>query len=137
MNTTSHLDDENFTIDERIGGLVQNTQTLPLHSTLLADDPEMLDLVHDFVQGLDRRISDMLEARNSSDWSRLRSLAHQLKGAGGSYGYPDLSDLAARLEVVALATQPPVADHLLSEIGALIHSAKAALPAFDHRNSPQ
>lgn len=110
---------------------MQETHTLPLRSTLLATDPDLLDLVRDFVLGLDRRISDMQQARSAGDWIRLRSLAHQLKGAGGSYGYPDLSDLAAQLESVALATQPAAADHLLSEIQALIVSSKAALAIHD------
>lgn len=113
--------------NRRIGGPVRETHPLPLHSTLLAADPELFDLVRDFVQGLDRRVSDMQHARNAGDWIRLRSLAHQLKGAGGSYGYPDLSELAGRLESAAIETQSVAVDHLLSEIEALIISSKAAL----------
>ena len=32
------------------------------------------------------------------DWDRLTTLAHQMKGAGGSYGYPDISQLGFVME---------------------------------------
>ena len=32
---------------------------------------------------------------------RMRSIAHELAGAGGTFGYPDLSEFAAELETAA------------------------------------
>jgi HPt (histidine-containing phosphotransfer) domain-containing protein len=69
-----------------------------LVSDLLVDDPEMRDLVEEFVDGLTERVVEFRQAYEQLDWDQLAKLAHQLKGAGGSYGYPDLSQLGASME---------------------------------------
>lgn len=69
-----------------------------LVSAVLADEPDIYDLVEEFVDGLTSRIDEFQQAYQQLDWDRLTVLAHQLKGAGGSYGYPDLSALAAAME---------------------------------------
>ncbi len=38
------------------------------------------------------------------DYESLRRLAHQMKGAGGSYGYPMLTEAAKELEEAAIAS---------------------------------
>jgi HPt (histidine-containing phosphotransfer) domain-containing protein len=58
----------------------------------------MYDLVEQFVEGLSGRLYELRQAAEQLDWDRLTKLAHQLKGAGGSFGYPDLSGLAASME---------------------------------------
>ncbi|MCH7808918.1 MAG: Hpt domain-containing protein [Planctomycetes bacterium] len=40
----------------------------------------------------------MHDAIEKSDFEALRGAAHQLKGSGGGYGYPILTELAAELE---------------------------------------
>ena len=69
-----------------------------LVSDLLLDDPEMFDLVEEFVGGLGECLDEFRQAFERLDWNRLTSLAHQLKGAGGSYGYAELSNLARKME---------------------------------------
>ena len=64
----------------------------------LAGDPEFSSLVEWFVQELPKRAAAMLEKSNASDWEGLRLAAHQLKGAGGSYGFAPLTPAATRLE---------------------------------------
>ncbi len=69
-----------------------------LISQLLIDAPDLRDVVEEFVHGLGERIEELRTAYAQLDWERLRTLAHRLKGAGGSYGYPALSQLAAQME---------------------------------------
>lgn len=69
-----------------------------LVSALLADDPDLLDLVEEFVEGLGQRAEELRQAFEQLDWDCLVKIAHQLKGAGGSYGYGDLSKLAKEME---------------------------------------
>jgi HPt (histidine-containing phosphotransfer) domain-containing protein len=64
----------------------------------LGGDPELAALVEWFVQELPKRAAAMLERTDASDWEGLRQAAHQLKGAGGSYGFAPLTPAAARLE---------------------------------------
>lgn len=70
----------------------------PIASDLVDEDASFSDIVMDFVNGLDKRLARMDQALNSSDFEDLRIAAHQLKGSGGGYGYPILTERAAELE---------------------------------------
>ena len=69
----------------------------PLYSTL-ADDPDTAELVALFVDELPQRLAVADALAHRADWESLDRLAHQLKGAAGSYGFPTLTDSAAALE---------------------------------------
>ena len=62
------------------------------------DDPDMIEIVRDFVSDAPRRAEELEEYLQSGDLSSLRTLAHQLKGAGGGYGFDAITDRAAELE---------------------------------------
>ncbi len=70
----------------------------PIGSELMKDDPSYADIVVQFVEGLSDRLTTMEEALNTADYNALRVAAHQLKGSGGGYGYPLLTERAAELE---------------------------------------
>ena len=70
----------------------------PIGSELIKDDPSFADIVQEFVNGLSERLAVMETAVSHSDFEALRVAAHQLKGSGGGYGYPVLSERAAVLE---------------------------------------
>jgi HPt (histidine-containing phosphotransfer) domain-containing protein len=67
----------------------------PLHSAL-AGDPDLADVLPQFVRSLGARASSLRAA--AGDLVTLRRLAHQLKGAAGGYGFPLISEAAERLE---------------------------------------
>lgn len=79
-------------------------QQQPLLSTF-ASDPDMHDLIEMFVTDLQDRIDDIRKAEENRDANLLAALFHQLKGAGGGYGFPDISRQAAELENALRATQ--------------------------------
>jgi HPt (histidine-containing phosphotransfer) domain-containing protein len=66
-----------------------------------ADDPEMAQLVETFVAVLPERAAAIEDALFQWDLDVLLTLAHQLKGTGGSYGFPSITEAAARLEETA------------------------------------
>ncbi|UCE58748.1 MAG: Hpt domain-containing protein [Phycisphaerales bacterium] len=72
-------------------------------SELVAEDESFADIVVQFVDGLSRRLDTMEDAIRASDFEALRTAAHQLKGSGGGYGYPILTERAAELEKGAKA----------------------------------
>ncbi len=96
-------------------------------SDLLADDPDMYDLVQEFVDGLGSRIDEFKQAYDQSNWDQLATLAHQLKGAGGSYGYPDLSSLGATMEQAFRNHSADQFSTWLSRLDGLIQAARAGL----------
>ncbi len=64
----------------------------------LAGDLEMHAIVEDFVRNLPDRIRMMEVALSQQDYTALINLAHQLKGAGGGYGFPVITEAAGHLE---------------------------------------
>lgn len=103
--------------------------TIPpkLVSQLLTEDPELRDIVEEFVDGLPTRLDELQQAFDATDWDQLTTLAHRLKGASGSYGYPDLSTLAATMESSFRERQADNFRNWLQQFEELVNAAKAGL----------
>ena len=69
-----------------------------LFSTLPTEDPEFRDIVQEFIERLQPRLDAMRQASASQDLAELARLAHWLKGAGGTAGFPAFTQPAKRLE---------------------------------------
>jgi HPt (histidine-containing phosphotransfer) domain-containing protein len=61
-------------------------------------DPDMLEIVREFAAELPARVAKLEECLAAGQLRELQTLAHQLKGAGGGYGFPQITELAASLE---------------------------------------
>ncbi|MDT8387134.1 MAG: response regulator [Thiogranum sp.] len=62
-------------------------------------DAKYQALVGRFIEGLEEYGTRMAVALDESRFDVVRDLAHQLKGMGGSFGYPAVIERAAELEV--------------------------------------
>lgn len=71
-----------------------------------ADDPELLPMIRDYVAELPARIAEVRQALDAGVLDRVSSLAHQLRGVGGSYGYPDLTESGGLIEDAIREGQP-------------------------------
>lgn len=76
----------------------------PIFSSL-AGDSDLSDLVQEFVNDLQARMDSMRSAFQANNLPELARLAHQLKGAGGGYGFDILSSAAAELENASKSAQ--------------------------------
>jgi HPt (histidine-containing phosphotransfer) domain-containing protein len=65
-----------------------------------ADDPVIGAIVGDFVAGIPEKVDEIKLAFQALDSMRLRFVVHQLKGAAGGYGFPEISDAARTLELL-------------------------------------
>ena len=72
----------------------------PIYSTF-GDDADMAELVEMFVEEMPARITSLEEAFAGRDRETLHRLAHQMKGAGGSYGFAQLTPYAKAVESAA------------------------------------
>jgi len=63
-----------------------------------AHDPEMAGLVEEFLSGLAATCDSLRRSLASSDLPSIRRIGHQMKGAGGGYGFPALTAAGAALE---------------------------------------
>ena len=94
-----------------------------------ADDPDMHPLLAEFVGELPERMSQMNVLAAAGEHAELGRLAHQLKGAGGGYGYPAITEAAAELECAAREStvDPATVADALARLAALCAAAAAAL----------
>lgn len=79
--------------------------TGPIYSTF-GNDPDMGELVDMFVGEIPDRIASLEAQFAEGDLTRLGQTAHQLKGAAGSYGFPCVTPVAARVEAAAKGNEP-------------------------------
>src|SRR5262245_26519314 len=77
----------------------------PIYSQL-GGDRDLAELVTLFVDELPERMTTLQEAFSKRDLELLRRTAHQLKGALGSYGFDQLTPLAAAVEHAVLDESP-------------------------------
>jgi len=67
-------------------------------SSTFANDPVMVDIVAEFVAGLPGKVAALSTLAAADNIAELRMLAHQLKGAGGTYGFDSITTEAGGLE---------------------------------------
>jgi len=84
--------------------------TTRINSELLAEEPDMEDIIIQYQNKLPLTIQNINNAIDNNDWQPLKYLVHDLKGSAGTYGYPQLSKIAQVLETA-------IAKHNNSEIG--------------------
>lgn len=99
----------------------------PLFSTLLAECPELGDIVEQFVRSLPDRVAGMQAALHDGSVERLCAQAHQLKGAGASHGYELVSRKAAEIEQIAFMGVMDGLAEKLNEITAMIQRIREGL----------
>ena len=90
----------------------------------LADDPDLADLVEEFVAELPARVQALEQACADADLDALARLAHQLKGSAGGYGFPSITEVAAELEQRAKATEG--IDAVTDALRQLVHLCRSA-----------
>jgi HPt (histidine-containing phosphotransfer) domain-containing protein len=80
----------------------------PIYSTF-GDDPELAEIIEIFVDEFPARIETMQSSFDRAAWDDLKRVAHQLKGAAGSYGFPAITDASGRLEKILRQSGPQAA----------------------------
>ena len=86
------------------------------------DDPDIAEILGGFVGRLQEQLDAMRSALAFGNYEELRSLAHKLKGAGGSYGYPALSEKGRALENAAKNRSAAAAGPALDAVSTLIEA---------------
>ena len=80
-------------------------ETEPVRSEFAAD-PDFRELLEEFAAAMPVRRDGLLDAHRRNAYDLLRTRAHQLKGAGGGFGFPRLSELAAALAQACQGQDP-------------------------------
>ena len=118
--------DQSGTVAEEL-----NPPAVDAIASQFADDPDMAEVIEAFVRQLPDRCQSMREALKNSDLPTLQRLAHQMKGSGGSYGYPVLTQAGSELESAAKAGDQEACGLKLHALAVMCQAAGRGLKTKD------
>ncbi len=123
-----HLGEAPVTLSRSTSADVAQPPRDGLLQSRYVDDPEMGELIAEFVSRLPDAVREMRELAETNDAAGLRRKVHQMRGAAGSYGYPQITDVASVVES-ALAKGPAVPlAKLITELLELIQRVDGYCP---------
>jgi len=82
-------------LGSRPGGVPPRASGLP---SAFAHDQEMREVLVEFVANLPVQVAKLTTLLSQQNLDELRRAIHQLKGAGGGYGFPQITEAAAAAE---------------------------------------
>jgi CheY-like chemotaxis protein/HPt (histidine-containing phosphotransfer) domain-containing protein len=92
-----------------------------LFSDLPTEDPDFREIVEEFQERLQDQVAAMQRALDTQDLAELARLAHWLKGAGGTAGFPAFTQPAKHLESLV---QDQQCDEIKAAVAELLHLAR-------------
>jgi HPt (histidine-containing phosphotransfer) domain-containing protein len=90
--------------------------TNPPIRSQFANDLDFQDLLVEFAQAISERRQLFAELHSAGSFDELERQAHQLKGAGGGYGFPQVSVASGELERACRAKDAAGIDRCLAEL---------------------
>lgn len=103
-------------------GATESTSSRKMRSSF-ADDPDMAEAIEQFVSRLPSRVAGLNQMLDDGDLAKLRGALHQIKGAGGGFGFSEISKQAAAAEQALKDGQPRAVVH--ARVDALIALIKS------------
>lgn len=81
-------------------------------------------LIPKFLTNRKKEVVTMQAALAAQDYETVRTVAHGMKGAGGSYGFDRITDLAAVIEQAAKTRDASTIEHDLPALGSYLDRIK-------------
>jgi CheY-like chemotaxis protein len=94
----------------------QNTTSNKAKPTKETYEESFKKLAEEYKGRLPQKATELEFALNEQDWKSLKGLAHKLKGSAGSYGFPEVSELAGSVEFALDEENIPHAKTQLSSL---------------------
>jgi len=91
----------------------------PIHSKLPGNNDKFQKLISRFIIRIHEQLENMEQARQNEDLQEIASLAHWLKGAGGTVGFDIFTGPARKLEEFAKAGQKTEVEGSINNLTAL------------------
>ena len=103
--------------------------TATAESTVLIQIPEgMEQLARNYLAARRKEAPVFQDFLEHSDFDGIRRLAHNLKGTGTSYGFPDITRLGAAAERAAKESDKPEVSKQIADLFAYVEAASSQLP---------
>lgn len=75
-----------------------SVSSIPPLTSAFQSDPVMHELIETYIDELPQQARELTGLVSQQNLTELKRLLHQIKGAGGGYGFPQITELAARAE---------------------------------------
>ncbi len=103
----------------------------PQSKPLVTQDEEFVSidasfepLIPRFLSNRKKEVAAMQDALAAQDLDRVRSISHGMKGAGGSYGFDRITEVAAAIEQAARAGDASTIERDLPVLGSYLDRVK-------------
>lgn len=70
----------------------------PIESLMKDEEPVIMELIQQFLQRLKTDIEMLKQKTEGGEWQDVKQITHNIKGGGGGFGYPILSEVAAKIQ---------------------------------------
>jgi HPt (histidine-containing phosphotransfer) domain-containing protein len=90
-----------------------------------AMDADFREVLEAFVEALPERRRLLTNLHRDGSLDELGRQAHQLKGAGGGYGFPEISAAGAELQLACRVQDPTHVEHCLAALLDLLGRVEA------------
>ncbi|KWT83454.1 response regulator [Candidatus Magnetominusculus xianensis] len=100
----------------------ENTETT--NNCIVHIDPDLKDIIQDFMKEVYNDISAINCALSAGDIMGVQKIGHNLKGAGGGYGFEVITRIGAAIEQAAKDNEPKIITGLLDELSGYIENVR-------------
>ena len=83
-------------------------------------DADLADIIPTFLENRHGDVGSILEALDRGDYETIRILGHSLKGAGGGYGFQEITQIGQSLERAAIEENPAEIRSLVAELSSYL-----------------
>ena len=87
-------------------------------------DADLQDLIPGFLGNRHRDAERLLAAARSNDFESARIIGHGMKGSGGGYGFPRITELGDKVEQAAVRQDKAAIAKLAEELSHYLNSIK-------------
>lgn len=95
-------------------------QPTPHGKEIVHVDASFAPLVPKFMTNRKKEVITMREALAAQDFDRVRKISHGMKGAGGSYGFDRVTEMATVIEQAAKTGADNTIDKELNSLGSYL-----------------
>ncbi len=101
-----------------------HTQSVTTPPEIVHIDASFEPLMPRFMANRKKEIITMREALSGQDFETVRSVAHGMKGVGGSYGFDRITELAATIEQAAKSADATTITHQLQTLECYVNDVQ-------------
>ncbi len=90
-------------------------------------DHDLEELIPGFFENRHSDIEELLEALQQNKYDEIKILGHTMKGAGGGYGFDEISEIGKEIEEAALEKNEETIRNLIKRLQVYLEKVQVVL----------